>query len=1070
MSSQPRRDEPDETRTPSPAGRLTALGDERDSRWRNGDRVPAEHFLAAYPSLAANPEDVLELAYGEYLLRVRLGESPSVEEYAGRFPALAERFRQQVDLHRAIASRSPDSTRDAMPRMAADVTGTDAESPDVPGYEILGEIARGGMGVVFRATDPSLSREVAVKLMRETYRASPSAVRRFTEEATITGQLQHPGIPPVFEVGKLADGSPFLAMKLIKGQTLEEHLRDRPEPSADRGKFLAIFEQVCQAVGYAHSKGVIHRDLKPANVMVGAFGEVQVMDWGLAKVLASGSRSRTEADPDATLGTEIRSTRDSSSETQAGSLLGTPAFMPPEQAMGAVDEIDQRSDVFGLGAILCVILTGQPPHVGTDAEDTRKQAVRGKLDNAFARLDSCRAEPDLLALCKRCLAPEKGDRPTDAGAVAAAVAGLRAASEDRARRAEVDRARAKVQAAEHRKRRRVLAWSAVAVIAVLAVGVGVSTMQMLRATNAESATAAQLGLTKRAEEATRTERDIARTAQAKSKEEEEKAKAAEAKAIEREMAAQQAKQRETKARETAEAVSVFMQEVFTQGSARGQASPTRGVNRNLTVKEAMDFAAKSIEGRFGDRPEIEAEIRSSIGGTYTEMAAYAEAETQLKQALAIREKTLGPDAPETLNSVTRVAILYGTKGDYAAAVPLFKRALAGRENLFGPDDPNTLQSVSNLASIYFQKGDYLAAEPLLKRALVGQEKILGPEHRSTLTNANNLAILYVRKRDFLAAEPLHKRALAGREKAGGPDHPETLASVQNLAALYGEKGDYAAAEPLFKRALAGKERVQGPEHPDTLLTVGSLGTIYRRMGNYAAAEPLLKRALAGQEKTLGPENPVTLNTVHELAGLYTGKRDFTAAEPLYRRALTGQEKALGPDHPATLLSVQNLAGLARYKGDYRAAEKGFKRAIETLEKKTGADDPNTLVMVNELAIVYELWGRPELAESGLRRVLAAREKSAPMSWQTADTRSRLGYALFRAGNATDAEAILAAGFRGLDQSRTTIPPPIRGRRLREAAQRLIELYDSTNRPDKAAEWRAKLATLPPEVAPPPRPK
>jgi tetratricopeptide (TPR) repeat protein len=278
----------------------------------------------------------------------------------------------------------------------------------------------------------------------------------------------------VFEVGELPDGRPFLAMKLIKGKTLDELIVARPDPSADRGRLLATFEQVCQAVGYAHAHGVIHRDLKPQNVMVGAFGEVQAMDWGLAKVLAGGrdQPGRPGADTEATLGTEIRPTRDEAEATQAGSLLGTPAYMPPEQAIGAVDEVDARSDVFGLGAILCVVLTGQPPYAGGDSESTRKLAARAKLDDALARLAGCGAEPDLVALCRRCLSPEKADRPADAGAVADAVQALRAEAEDRARRAEVDRAAAEVRAAEERKRRRVLLALAASFLTLVAVAGG----------------------------------------------------------------------------------------------------------------------------------------------------------------------------------------------------------------------------------------------------------------------------------------------------------------------------------------------------------------------------------------------------------------------------------------------------------------------------------------------------------------------------------------------------------------------------------------------------------------------
>jgi tetratricopeptide (TPR) repeat protein len=227
---------------------------------------------------------------------------------------------------------------------------------------------------------------------------------------------------------------------------------------------------VCQAVGYAHAHGVVHRDLKPSNVMVGSFGEVQVMDWGLAKVLgpAAGPGDATAADETAVAVTAIDSDRDDSDATRAGSVLGTPAYMPPEQAIGAVDQVDQRSDVFGLGAILCAVLTGKPPFLGADSESTRQLAARAKLDDAFARLDGCGSEGELAALCKRCLAPEKADRPADAGEVATAVAELRLASEERARRAQLDRVRAEAEAREQRKRRRVQLALGAAVVLLLA--------------------------------------------------------------------------------------------------------------------------------------------------------------------------------------------------------------------------------------------------------------------------------------------------------------------------------------------------------------------------------------------------------------------------------------------------------------------------------------------------------------------------------------------------------------------------------------------------------------------------
>jgi tetratricopeptide (TPR) repeat protein len=352
------------------------------------------------------------------------------------------------------------------PRSTDDAAKTidPAVAPPAPSgrYALGDEIARGGMGVIYRATDTALGREVAVKVLQDRFAPDSGVARRFADEAHIEAQLQHPAIPPVHDLGTLPDGRPFLAMKLIKGQTLEGLLRAGFDVGAERGRFVAIFEQVCQAIAYAHAHNVIHRDLKPENVMVGAFGEVQVMDWGLAKVLTG--RPTVADDPqETTAETHVVSLRDSDgSFTQAGSVLGTPAFMPPEQAVGAVGKVGVRSDVFGLGAVLAVILTGRPPFAAGSAETVRVQSAQGKLDECFARLEGCGADPELVALCKRCLAPSPADRPADAGEVARAVGALRAEADERARRAELERVKAEgekvaaeMRAAEQRKRRRV---------------------------------------------------------------------------------------------------------------------------------------------------------------------------------------------------------------------------------------------------------------------------------------------------------------------------------------------------------------------------------------------------------------------------------------------------------------------------------------------------------------------------------------------------------------------------------------------------------------------------------------
>jgi serine/threonine-protein kinase len=363
-------------------------------------------------------------------------------------------------------------------------------------YQVEEEIARGGMGAVLRGRDTELKREIAVKVLLETHAGRTEFVQRFVEEAQIAGQLQHPGIAPVYDVGTATGKRPYFTMKLVKGQTLAKLLTERPvghvcnvpdEKEArckraprDLPRLLKIFEAVCQTLAYAHAHSVIHRDLKPSNVMVGAFGEVQVMDWGLAKVLTSRDREGAEEEANTVIAS-ARSEDGDSGQTQAGTAMGTPAYMAPEQARGEVERIDERADVFGLGAVLCEILTGQPPFPGKSSEAMRK-AKKGDLADAFTRLAGCTADAELIALAKSSLAAEPEDRPRSAGEVAERMTAYLESVEARLRKAELERAQAQVKAIEERKRRRLaLALAASVLLTVLLGGGGYGWTQQQRA-------------------------------------------------------------------------------------------------------------------------------------------------------------------------------------------------------------------------------------------------------------------------------------------------------------------------------------------------------------------------------------------------------------------------------------------------------------------------------------------------------------------------------------------------------------------------------------------------------------
>ena len=320
-------------------------------------------------------------------------------------------------------------------------------------FPVLKKLGKGGMGIVYLARDLTFDRRLAVKLVGEHLKDDSQSYQRFKDEARIMAQLQHPGIPPVHSYGKGPDGRPYLAMKVVEGNTLSRELVNIIKENKLKDawpRLLTIFGQVCQTMAFAHENNVIYRDLKPGNIMVGKLGEVQVMDWGLAKQLQGRPNAVPVAVPVAAASAPSkvgghmptnRLTNADSWETAAGVVLGTPAYMAPEQALGEIDNVDKQTDVFGLGAILCHILTGHPPYLKSDDAFIQTRIEQGNLQATWDRLDKCGADPQLINLCKSCLEPDKSKRLKDAGEVANAVTEYQQEVETKLRQTEVQRER-----------------------------------------------------------------------------------------------------------------------------------------------------------------------------------------------------------------------------------------------------------------------------------------------------------------------------------------------------------------------------------------------------------------------------------------------------------------------------------------------------------------------------------------------------------------------------------------------------------------------------------------------------
>jgi len=1062
---------------------------------------------------APQPEKGPEALFAEYLARLQRGDEVEFETFCLEHPEQAGDLRNR---HHTWQRAGRALMR--LEEVASQADGPAArESPSVRGrpssqkpspkgevfwhrYTIKEEIGRGGMGSILEVHDEDFGRELAMKVLRgkgglfagmETGPIRKDLRARFFEEARITGRLQHPSIVPVHELGLDPEGKPYFTMKLVAGRTFKEIL-----PLAREGRegwnvqrALGVLLKVCEAVGFAHDKGVIHRDLKPANLMVGSFGEVYVMDWGLARDL---NRPEPESRPhDILLDTDTQDFR-----TRDGDVIGTPEYMSPEQATGKRGEVGPLSDVFAVGAMLYELLCGHAPHgaKGSSSPLVRLAAAIGSHHLPVQKL-APETPGELCAICERALAHNTDDRYQSLVELAE---DLRAYQEGRVVQAYASGAWAEARKWIHRNP--IAASLAGLVVTLVVVGFVVISGLALRISQQKhdlelrgrELRDANANLQIKTEEAT-TNLSLAL---AREKEATHSRALAEQRELEAIAAGEEA-QRRTRELETVTNFQASMLRdidaaVMGSGildSQRAQVrdshliagSPDEIVARDLrhfdvftdrinptdlavTVLDEviLSKAVVTIGKNFVDQPVVEARLLRTTGEAYHELGLYGPSLPQLQRSLELHRQELGDWHPDTLEGYDLVGTVLASLGRPAEAETYFREALEGACSSFGPGELRTLAYLNNLGMLLKSMNRFDQAEAYYREALRGRRDLLGDLDKETVATIGNLATLLADRGQYAEAEVLQREALAGSRRLLGEDDPDTLSAYNNLGHLLKGMHRFSEAYPYYEAAMLGRRRILGDLHPKTLTSLNNFGLLLKLLRDYEGAEFYYREALEGRRRRLGDDHPDTFVSINNMGSLLKALGRRQEAEPYYREALEGNRATYGENHQKTLVFKNNLGTLLRELDQLEEARALFSEALAGSIAEQGEDHPLTLHFTWNLGALERVLGELDLAESRLRAGLARLRTLPTYSARLEEAfLSDLGKVLVDLRNWEGAEVVLLE--RHAVSKKKAISDPSETYRVEQSIEKLAELYEAWADAEggevhriQAEAWRSQL--------------
>jgi serine/threonine-protein kinase len=878
-------------------------------------------------------------------------------------------------------------------------------------FRVLRPHARGGLGAVFVALDTELHREVAIKEMLDRHADDPVSRQRFLIEAEITGGLEHPGIVPVYGLGTYGNGRPYYAMRFIKGDSLkeaierfhaDESLQNEPgRQSLELRELLRRFTDVCNAIDYAHSRGVLHRDIKPGNIIVGKHGETLLVDWGLAKPLG-----RVEPCSAAGERTLVPSSASGSAETLPGSALGTPAYMSPEQARGDLDTLGARSDVYSLGATLYCLLTGKPSQEGDDVGELLRRVQRG--DFARPRQVDPSIDPTLEAVCLKAMAINPDERYASCRALAEDVERWMADEPTSAYREPVWR-RARRWAKQNRT---AVATAAVALVAGV---VGLSAVAVVQ---------------------TEAKADIARALRR-----ETQANVALA-AANNELASSKAAV-QARYNLAVEAIKTFHTGVSEDFLLKEDQFKEL---RDRLLNSASDFYRKlgALLGKETDvasRRALEqsnfelAELTGKVGRIEAALAAH-QAALLAREALAAETGASTGIQADVGRSLTAVAHLLYTTGKVNEAIQAYRRAeslLAG----VAASDPEARAALAacrtRMARPLLHSGKTTEALAACKQARADEEALASvsgassDSRRDVAATLNELGIVLWQTNRPAEAEPEFRTALVIQKKLvdenpGVVDFRNYLANIHlHLGNVLRMTGKVSEAEAQFHEAMAIYQKLidQNPaitrSHRNLALCRSDLGVLLSRTGRLRAAEAEHRAAMAILQK-LTEDNPGNTDFGGLLANSHRGLGQLRAlagklaeAEAECRTALAIDQKLAGDDPKKTFfrslvaesrVSLGHVLLVAGKPGD---AEAECRMALAIFQE-LAAENPGDAIVRDGVAssLVYlgdgvRLVGRLAEARSEYERAIALLEQPVQQNPAGAWHRYMLACALRRRG-------------------------------------------------------------------------